>query len=123
MNVLRDHARTIWQSAVEAADPARLVHAALADPGLPFATALARARRVTVVGAGKAGAAMSAAVEEGLADRLGCVEGWVNVPAGSARPLQRIHLHPARPDGSNQPTAEGVAGADRILELVRGAGP
>jgi hydroxypyruvate reductase/glycerate 2-kinase len=123
MTTLRDHARTIWQAAVEAADPARLVCAALADPGLPLAAALAGARRVIVVGAGKAGATMSAAVEESLADRLDLVEGWVNVPAGSARSLQRIHLHPARPDGSNQPTAEGVAGADRILELVRGSGP
>src|SRR5262249_30988826 len=43
--------------------------------------------------------------------------------AGAVRPLHVLHLHAARPDGSNQPTAEGVAGTRRILDLVAGAGP
>jgi glycerate-2-kinase len=50
-----------------------------------------------------------------LADRL---TGWVNVPADCVRPLQRIHLHAARPAGVNEPTAEGVAGAHEILRRV-----
>ncbi len=65
---------------------------------------------------------MSAAVEDALAHRLDSVTGVVNVPAGSVRPLRAIRLHPARPDGSNHPTREGVEGANHILELVAGAG-
>src|SRR5262249_29646075 len=34
-----------------------------------------------------------------------------------------IRLHPARPAGTNQPTAEGVEGTRRILSLLRSAGP
>jgi hydroxypyruvate reductase/glycerate 2-kinase len=98
-----------------------LVHVALAEPGL-HAT-LERARRIIVVGAGKAGAAMSAGVESALADRLDHLEGIVNVPAEAVRPLLRIRLHDARPAGTNQPTAQGVAGTREILDLVRSAGP
>jgi hydroxypyruvate reductase/glycerate 2-kinase len=51
------------------------------------------------------------------------MEGVVNVPAECVRPLGAIHLHAARPAGTNQPTEEGAAGAEQILELVAGAGP
>jgi hydroxypyruvate reductase len=49
--------------------------------------------------------------------------GWVNVPADCIRPLQRIHLHAARPAGVNEPTPEGVAGSIEILRLVESLGP
>src|SRR5262245_48076295 len=100
-STLREHARSIWQAAVDAARADLLLGDVLARP--PLRDALADARRVLVVGAGKAGAAMSAAVEDALADRLDRVEGVVNVPAGSVRPLRRVRLHAARPDGSNHP--------------------
>ncbi len=119
---LRDHALSIWHAAVAAARPEDLVPAALADPELGLGAALQSAPRILVVGTGKAGAAMSAAVEDALGDRLGQVEGIVNVPAGTVRPLRAIQLHAARPDASNQPTAAGIAGAVRILDLVRSAG-
>lgn len=118
---LRSHARAIWQAAVDAVRPGPLVRQALAEPDL--SQALGTAKRIIVVGAGKAGAAMCAAVEEGLSGRLDRLVGVVNVPAESVRPLGAIQLHAARPAGVNQPTAEGVAGARRILELVAGAGP
>jgi hydroxypyruvate reductase/glycerate 2-kinase len=118
---LRRDAEAIWRTAVAAARPEELVRRTFADPSLPLAWEVARARRIVVVGAGKAGAAMSAAVEVELADKLGKVEGLVNVPAGLVRPLRAIRLHPARPDASNQPTAEGVAGTRIILELAQGA--
>ena len=51
------------------------------------------------------------------------VEGLVNVPADLVQPLRAIRLHAARPAATNQPTAEGVVGACRILDLVAGAGP
>jgi hydroxypyruvate reductase/glycerate 2-kinase len=120
---LREHARSIWQAAVDAAQPRDVVRAALTNPDLPVAEALRQAPSILVVGAGKAGAAMSLAVEEVLADALDRVEGVVNVPASPGPQPAKIRLHPARPAGSNQPTAEGVAGAGRILDLVAGAGP
>ncbi len=123
MNPLREHARSIWQAAVEAVRPQRLLAPALAGPESGLTAGLQGARRVVVVGAGKAGASMSAAVEDALADRLDRVSGFVNVPAGSVRPLRAIHLHAARPDATNEPTAEGVAGTREILCLVEEAGP
>jgi hydroxypyruvate reductase/glycerate 2-kinase len=120
---LREHARAIWQAAVDAVRPDDLVCAALADPALPLRDALASAARVIVVGAGKAGAAMAAGAEAALAGRLDRVRGVVNVPAGPAPPLQAIRLHVARPAGTNQPTAEGVAGTREILTLLKNAGP
>lgn len=120
-SILQDHARRIWRAAVEAARPELLLADVLIRP--PLREALDTARRILVVGAGKAGAAMTAAVEEALADRLDRVEGVVNVPAGAVRPLRRVRLHAARPDGSNHPTAEGVVGTRQILDLVRSAGP
>src|SRR5688572_20272462 len=119
---LRQHARTVWDAGVDAVRPGPLVRAALTESG-PLRDALGDCRRITVVGAGKAGAAMAAAVEGCLVDRLDAVDGVVNVPAGSDRPLRRVRLHPARPAGSNHPTAEGVEGADAMLQLLAGAGP
>ncbi len=82
-------------------------------------------RRIAVVGAGKAGAGMAAAVEAALGPRL-CEQkqlaGIVNVPADCAGPLTRIVLRPARPAGVNEPTPEGVAATEEILRLVRSLG-
>lgn len=116
MATWREQAREIWQAAVDAARPRELIQRALADRTLR--DVLTRAPRIIVVGGGKAGAAMSDAVEAELGDLLDRVAGVVNVPAETVRPLRRITLHAARPAGSNQPTAEGVAGAEKILQLV-----
>ena len=121
--LLRQHAVTIWQAAVAAVRPADLLRRALVDPSAPLRRTLEEAPRILVVGAGKAGAAMSAALEAQLPDFLGRMEGVVNVPAECVRPLGAIRLHAARPAGTNQPTAEGVEGSRRILELIAGAGP
>lgn len=122
-STLRADARAIWQAAVDAARPEDLIRTAFADAAAPLHDAIAHAHRILVVGAGKAGASMSAAVEDALAARLDGIQGAVNVPAESVRPLRAIRLHPARPAGTNQPTPEGVAGTDHILELVATAGP
>lgn len=118
---LRDHARSIWQAGVDAVRPEPLLRAALAAPDL--ADVLRAAPRILVLGGGKAGAAMASALEMALADRLDHLAGVVNVPAGSELPTHRIRLHAARPAGSNQPTAEGVAGAEEMLRLARSARP
>jgi hydroxypyruvate reductase/glycerate 2-kinase len=120
---LREHARAVWQAGVAAVDPFDLVRAALSRPGEALRRALAAGGRVLVVGGGKAGAGMAAGVESALADSLERAEGVVNVPAGSERPLRRLHLWPARPAGSNHPTPEGVAGVEAQLALAAGAGP
>lgn len=124
---LREDALSIWTAGVEAVRAERLVsNVVQANQGRLFVLGRERAcRRVVVVGAGKAGAGMAAAIERtaagaGLADRL---TGWVNVPADCVRPLPHVHLHAARPAGVNEPTAEGVAGAERILDFVRGLQP
>lgn len=79
------------------------------------------------MGAGKAGAAMAAAVEAALANRLDRIEGIVNVPADAipshTLPARRIRLNAARPAAINFPTAEGVAGSEEMLRLARSAGP
>ncbi len=85
-------------------------------------------RRIVVVGGGKAAAGMAEAVETILGPELMAEKqlvGWVNVPSGTGcQPvLQRIHLHPARPAGVNEPTPEGVAGSEEILRLVESLGP
>jgi glycerate 2-kinase len=121
---LRDDAIAIWQVGVEAVRAPRLVRNVvrreggtliIGDERLP----VAGIGRIAVVGAGKAGAGMAAGLEEAvggeLLDRL---DGWVNVPDDCVRPLTKIHLHGARPAGVNEPTEQGVVGAERILEIV-----
>ena len=115
---LRQHARAIWDAAVDAAKPEPLVTSAIAELG----DAIRSARRIIVLGAGKAGAAMASAVESALADRLDRVEGLVNVPADAVKPLKRIRLNAARPPATNFPTAEGVRGAEEMLRLASSAG-
>jgi hydroxypyruvate reductase/glycerate 2-kinase len=121
--LLREHARAIWQAAVDAVDPFVLVRDVLTHPPAELRDALAAKDRIFVVGGGKAGASMAAGAEVAFADRLERVTGGVNVPAESVRLLQAIRLHEARPAGTNQPTPEGVAGVREILALVRSARP
>lgn len=118
---LRIHARAIWKAAVDAVKPDLLLPKVLRDPELLGALQLAK--RILVLGGGKAGAAMALAVEESLPELLPKITGFVNVPADTVRPLQKIQLHAGRPAGVNQPTAEGVSGTLEILKLAESAGP
>jgi len=119
--VLREHARSIWDAAVAAADAFQLVQSALT--GAELRRAVDQAGRIVVVGGGKAGAAMAAGVEAALADRLDRVWGVVNVPAGTVRTLRSVRLHAGRPDGVNHPTTPGVAGVEEMLDRVKAIGP
>ncbi|MFO0800876.1 MAG: DUF4147 domain-containing protein [Gemmataceae bacterium] len=112
MSAGRDDALAIWSAAVRAADPERLVRESLARDPLP------PGQRLLVVGAGKAGAAMLT----GLGDHLAAATGIVNVPAGQEGMRIGVRLHAARPAGVNEPTAAGVAGAEKMLELLADAG-
>ncbi|MFM8273526.1 MAG: glycerate kinase, partial [Gemmata sp.] len=78
---------------------------------------------VIAVGAGKAGPGMALGLEAALAGRLDTVEGVVNVPEGVTAALKKIRIHAARPQGVNEPTAAGVAGAEQMLRLLQSAGP
>lgn len=146
----------IWQAGVDAVRSERLVGQALKVEGSTLVIGdqrlpLDRIGRIAVVGAGKAGAGMAAAVENILGGKLmeeKQLAGWVNVPADCVRPLlnsaksmrgskgshqetgssavqeplRRIHLHAARPAGVNEPTEEGAAGSREIVELVESLG-
>lgn len=77
---------------------------------------LRRYRRIIVVGAGKAGAPMAQAVESALGDRVSA--GIVNVKYGYTAPTKIIELNQA---GHPIPDEKGVAGAQRMADLVQGA--
>ena len=130
--LLAQHAKQIWQAGVDAVDSGRLVRnvVSVSQHCLTIGDEefdLRQLSRIVVVGAGKAGAGMAAALEDILSEDVlsqassSCaVTGWVNVPADCVKPLPRVHLHAARPAGVNEPTEEGVVGSKKILELVRG---
>ena len=127
---LRNTALRIWMAGVDAVRSETLMRravqrgpASLTICGRNYS--LDQFGRICVVGAGKAGAGMAGGLEEILGEKLvdERVTGWINVPADCVRPLRHIQLHAARPAGLNEPTEEGVAGSQRILELVRGLQP
>src|SRR5206468_668297 len=100
----------------------------LTQPDLPddtaFATWLiqnvrldARYRRVVVLGCGKASAAMAAAAEEVLGDRL--AGGFVVVKDGCAVTVPRVEIAEA---GHPVPDERGLAASARLLELAHAAG-
>ena len=140
---LRADALRIWEAGVAAVDAGRLVRRALRVRGDELVAGDARirlsgVRGIVVVGAGKAGAAMAAAVEEVLGPkRLATfrVRGLVNVPDATVRSLRAVTLHAARSGSENRPTAAGVRGArsmvrslselerdDLVLCLISGGG-
>lgn len=114
----REMALAIWQAAIDAVRPAPLVERAITAEQV-----LRDTPRILVVGAGKAGPGMALGLEAALADRLDRVEGLVNVPEGMTAPVRKIRLHAARPQGVNEPTAKGIAGADDMLRMLAEAGP
>jgi glycerate 2-kinase len=127
---LRDDAIAIWKAGVAAVDScAAVLRTVMVEDSIlrigSFSTDLRSVGRVEVVGAGKAGAGMAEGVEKALRPclRSDQLSGWVNVPADCVRPLQRIHLHAARPAGVNEPTEQGVDGTREILARVSSLQP
>lgn len=121
-SLLRD-AMSIWQAGVDAVRSDRLVRNVVRIEGETLCVGeqtfdLASLGRIAVVGGGKAGAGMAAAIEQIMGpERMeqNHLEGWVNVPADCVCPLSRIHLHAARPAGVNEPRPEGVVGCQQML--------
>lgn len=112
----------IWNAAVEAANPESAILNECMRRYDELAPLLDRAEHIVVGGAGKAGGRMAAGLEAVLQVERNVV-GLVNVPEGTPQITSRIRLHPARPAGSNHPTAAGVAGAVEMLNLLGSAGP
>ncbi|MEX0866412.1 MAG: glycerate-2-kinase family protein, partial [Pirellulales bacterium] len=128
---LRQDALAIWQAGLDAVRSERLIaeNVSLEKNLLKIGDDsfdLDSVGRIAVVGGGKAGAGMAAAVEAVLGEALlkrHDVTGWVNVPDDCVRPLARIKLHGGRPAGVNEPTAAGAAGAAEILRIVESLAP
>src|SRR3970282_1780274 len=120
--VLRKAAGEIFQAALDAASPRIAIHRHVRREGerllVDGAVYELSRGRVYVGGAGKACAAMAAAVEEVLGDRIR--DGVVVVKDGYAIPLRRIRVteagHPAH-------DARGVEGTSAILALLSETGP
>lgn len=118
----------IWQAAIEAVKSETLVGAQLrvqsdslwiAGRAIP----LAEFDRLIVVGAGKAGAGMARGAAHELAPLRASkhLEGWINVPADCVEANDYFVIHPGRPAGVNEPTPDGVRGAQQIMDLVQSA--
>lgn len=136
---LRDDAIQIWRAGMDAVTPVRLFRDKVqlngtrliveaSDPE-PIELELAGVRRLVVVGAGKAAAAMAIALQQVVLDPLAIslpkleIVGWINAPQDTfsledTKSLGPIHLHAARPPGINSPTEAAMLGTQRILELV-----
>jgi len=111
----------IMDAALDAADPAQAVRAHLQREGDVLRVdgqdyALARYRRVIVVGAGKAGAPMAQAVEQVLGDRIAA--GAVSVKYGYTTPTSVVRLWEA---GHPVPDEAGRLAALHIVDLLREA--
>lgn len=105
--ILRRDAKAIFQAAVDAAQPETAVLAALKR--IPTH----RFRRIFVLGAGKASAAMAHAVEQSLGDRV--TAGLINTKDGHLADLKHIRLHEC---SHPVPDQRGVDGARQIADLA-----
>ncbi len=119
--VRRRQVVAVLQAALDAVDPAAAIRRylrreddTLIVDGQPYD--LARYANIYVVGAGKASALMAQAVEGVLEERIS--RGHVNVKYAHALPTRWVQLHEA---GHPIPDAAGVAGAQQIADLLRGA--
>jgi len=117
---LRKAARGIFDAAVRAVDPAEAIRRHLVRDGERLAIGgervdLGAVREIVVVGLGKAGAPMAAAVEEILGARI--ARGVVVTKYGHVQPTRVIRIHEA---GHPVPDDAGMAGARAVLDHVKG---
>jgi hydroxypyruvate reductase len=119
---LRRHAAAIFRAALAAADPEEAVRRHLRLEGETLVAGRTRyplrdCRRVLIIGAGKASAAMARAVERVLGRRID--DGLVNVKYGHLAKLRRVELNEC---GHPVPDENGIQGAEHIFQLAAGAG-
>ena len=120
---LRKVAIEIFGAAVQAVDPAAAIHRHMKREGTRLTIGgevfdLAAVRQIVVVGLGKAGASMAGAVEEILGERI--LRGVVVTKYGHVQPMKTIRIHEA---GHPVPDEAGIAGAQAVLDCVKGLGP
>lgn len=111
----------VLEAALDAVDPVKAIRAVLTREGDTLTVAgreydLTHYQRVIVVGAGKAGAPMTQAVEEVLGDRI--TDGLVVVKTGHSAPTSHVEIAEA---SHPRPDAAGVAAGERILQLAQQA--
>lgn len=127
--ILRD-ALDIWRAGVQAVLPSHLIETKIYwEPNRivvddTCVIDLGNVRRLVVVGAGKASAAMATALHSNIfrhhsASSSPEIVGWINAPEGTFdRQLPGVRLHAARPAGKNMPTQSAVDGTNQIIKLV-----
>jgi hydroxypyruvate reductase len=118
---LRQAAREIWESALQAANPASCIDNALKVSGSVLSVGGKELRiegKLIVIGAGKAASRMAQVVEEKLGNRI--TGGLVVTKYAHGLPLERIRQVEA---GHPLPDANGVAAVREMLELLRGLKP
>jgi len=115
-----EHLRRIFRAALDAVQPAVLLAQSLLLEGESLVVRggagrfdLRRYERLVVLGAGKAAAAMAAALERLLGERID--EGLVVVKEGYTAPLKRVRCLEA---GHPVPDAQGEAAAVALAELA-----
>ncbi|MCF8044336.1 MAG: glycerate kinase [Desulfarculaceae bacterium] len=118
---LRHDCDRIFRAGLAAVDPVQSVYRHCTREGDLFRIDdrtfdLSRFREVVILGAGKAGAPMAAALETLLADRI--ARGLVVVKYGHVQPLKTVELVEA---GHPVPDKNGLDGAGRILSLAEQA--
>jgi len=118
---LRRDAKSIFMAGVEAVEPMRAVHSHLTFENntliaggqkIPFEPD----GKVFIVGAGKAGAPMAAAVENILHDRVS--QGVVVVKYGHTQPVQTVRLLEA---GHPVPDENGLTASREIVDILKDA--
>lgn len=119
---LRQHAREIFKAAVDAVRPEACIARTVSREGATLTLGktqidLNRIDKLYLIGAGKASAAMAAAMEVLLGDRIAA--GAICVKYGHDAPLEHCRLYEA---AHPVPDASGSAAAKTILELAGQAG-
>jgi hydroxypyruvate reductase len=120
---LRRQALRIFHAALDAADPTKAVLQHVHREGEVLSAdrhryRLNTYRNVYVLGAGKASARMALALERMLGPRI--AGGLINVNDGCEVALKRVEVNQC---GHPVPDRRGVAGARRIAQIARAAGP
>jgi glycerate 2-kinase len=119
---LRQDAITIFNSGLKAVDPEMSVKRYVKREGNILIVNkkkydLDQFDNIYVIGGGKAGASMAAAIEDLLGDRI--TEGFVNVKYGYTARLEKIKIHEA---DHPVPDDAGRKGAEKIVRLAKSAG-
>jgi glycerate 2-kinase len=120
---LRHDLHTIFQAALKAVDPAEAIHTHVRRAGNQLHVAdriydLRQYDALSVIGVGKAGAAMAIAVETLLGDRLH--GGHVIVKYGHGAPVTHVTVHEA---GHPIPDEAGVRATRTLIDFATGRGP